>query len=105
MYYFALTYKNGTVRISSLPKSKVSDEEAKSTEILLTALPSEYEIYLKNNHRQTTTQERRSSSESLCLLFSKIKEKYNGVPPEENPLRLRQVKITAIAGFMYSGTI
>ncbi|GIY97910.1 transposable element Tc1 transposase [Caerostris extrusa] len=32
---------------SSLPKSKVADEEAKSTEILLTNLPSEYVIYLK----------------------------------------------------------
>ncbi|GIY01727.1 transposable element Tc1 transposase [Caerostris extrusa] len=30
-----------------IPKSKVADEEAKSTEILLTNLPSEYEIYLK----------------------------------------------------------
>ncbi|GIX66602.1 reverse transcriptase [Caerostris extrusa] len=32
---------------SSLPKSKVDDEEAKSTENLLTNLSSEYEIYLK----------------------------------------------------------
>ncbi|GIY98480.1 hypothetical protein CEXT_502411 [Caerostris extrusa] len=32
---------------SSLPKRKVADEEAKSTEILLTNNSSEYEIYLK----------------------------------------------------------
>lgn len=30
--------------------------------------------------------------------FQEVKEKYNGIPPEEVPLRLRQIKITALAG-------
>ncbi|GIY80922.1 reverse transcriptase [Caerostris extrusa] len=56
MHYFCPDLRKGN---SSLPKRKVADEEAKSTEILLTNHSSEYEIYLKNNHRQTTTQGKR----------------------------------------------
>ncbi|GIY74296.1 phosphatidylinositol-3,4,5-trisphosphate 3-phosphatase, partial [Caerostris darwini] len=37
--------------------------------------------------------------------FQKVKEKCNGVPPEEIPLGLQQVKITVIVDFMYSGTL
>ncbi|GIY86732.1 transposable element Tc1 transposase [Caerostris darwini] len=45
--YYVLLYPDLRKGISCLPKSKVADEEAKSTEILLTNLSSEYEIYLK----------------------------------------------------------
>ncbi|GIX94843.1 transposable element Tc1 transposase [Caerostris darwini] len=45
--YYVLLCPDLRKGISYLPKSKIADEEAKSTEILLANLPSEYEIYLK----------------------------------------------------------
>ncbi|GIY49126.1 transposable element Tc1 transposase [Caerostris darwini] len=48
--------------INSLPKSKVADEEAKSTEILLTNHSSEYEIYLK-----TIIVRQRQKGKEVCV--------------------------------------
>ncbi|GIY77183.1 transposable element Tc1 transposase [Caerostris darwini] len=45
--HYALLRPDLRKGISTLPKSKVADEKAKSTENLLTNFPSEYEIYLK----------------------------------------------------------